>query len=186
MNVQCAQCQIPFEKEAAQIKKTKRNFCSRSCSGKFNSTGIARNPPIERVCKLCSSTFKASKLEGHRSTKYCKQCFVPRPSEGVFRSMTLREYRDIYAKKYQHPSWTNAALRQCNRLWNIELTVLPCRYCGYSKHVELAHVKAIKDFSESTTLEEINAKTNVVQLCRNHHWELDHDLLSIQEIMASP
>jgi hypothetical protein len=33
----CKQCNISFLKKQSQIKKTKNNFCSRSCAGKYNS-----------------------------------------------------------------------------------------------------------------------------------------------------
>ena len=34
----CKTCNISFEKNPNQIKKTKNNFCSKSCAGTYNST----------------------------------------------------------------------------------------------------------------------------------------------------
>lgn len=54
-----------------------------------------------------------------------------------------------------------------------------CKNCGYDKHVEVAHIKAIADFPDNSLISEINAKDNLVYLCPNCHWEFDNNLLSL-------
>ena len=49
-----------------------------------------------------------------------------------------------------------------------------CSRCPYSKHVEVAHIKAIASFSEDTLLSVVNHPDNLVVLCPNCHWELDN------------
>lgn len=49
----------------------------------------------------------------------------------------------------------------------------PVKNVGYSKYVELAHVKAISSFPETATLGEINDPSNIFVLCPNCHRELD-------------
>ena len=49
-----------------------------------------------------------------------------------------------------------------------------CRACGYDKHFEVAHIRAISDFPPETAIAEINSLSNLVALCRNCHWELHH------------
>jgi hypothetical protein len=73
-------------------------------------------------------------------------------------------------------------IRQLNRIWNAELTRKKCQNCNYSKCVELAHIKAIANFSENTLLKEINHKDNILSLCRNCHFELDSGLLLLEDI----
>ncbi|MFZ8310550.1 HNH endonuclease [Staphylococcus aureus] len=51
--------------------------------------------------------------------------------------------------------------------------------CGYAKHYEVCHIKAINQFDSNTRLSEVNDINNLVALCRNCHWELDHGLISI-------
>ena len=58
--------------------------------------------------------------------------------------------------------------------WNKILTGLPCAVCGYDKHVELAHIKAVSEFNVSDKLSDINNERNIIQLCRNCHWEFDN------------
>lgn len=57
-----------------------------------------------------------------------------------------------------------------------------CQVCRYDFHVELCHVIAIASFPLSTTLNEVNSSSNIVVLCRNHHWELDHGALTPDQI----
>ena len=54
-----------------------------------------------------------------------------------------------------------------------------CHICGYDKHVEVAHIKAVSEFEDTATVNEINSVNNLVGLCPNHHWEYDHGLLTI-------
>ena len=54
-----------------------------------------------------------------------------------------------------------------------------CAVCGYDKHVDIAHIKAVSDFSEDTLVSEISKSDNLIALCPNHHWEYDHGLLDI-------
>ena len=54
-----------------------------------------------------------------------------------------------------------------------------CAKCGYSTHVEIAHIKAVSDFENSTTIAEINSIDNLIALCPNHHWEYDHGILKL-------
>jgi len=49
-----------------------------------------------------------------------------------------------------------------------------CHVCGYSKHVEIAHKRAVADFPVTATVGEINNLENLMSLCPNHHWEHDH------------
>ena len=54
-----------------------------------------------------------------------------------------------------------------------------CLICGYSNHVEVAHIKPVSDFDDSATVREINSLSNLIGLCPNHHWEYDNGILKI-------
>lgn len=56
-----------------------------------------------------------------------------------------------------------------------------CAICGYNKHIEIAHVKAVSDFNDNALISEINDITNLVGLCPNHHWEFDNNALSEED-----
>lgn len=54
-----------------------------------------------------------------------------------------------------------------------------CAICGYSNHIEIAHIKAVSEFEDSSLISEINDINNLIALCPNHHWEYDNGLLKI-------
>lgn len=49
-----------------------------------------------------------------------------------------------------------------------------CLACGYTLHVNICHVKDIKDFDDDALMSEINHPDNLISLCPTHHWEFDH------------
>ncbi|MEO1286206.1 MAG: HNH endonuclease [Chloroflexota bacterium] len=59
-----------------------------------------------------------------------------------------------------------------------------CERCGYKKHIEICHIKAIADYPLETPVSEVNDLNNLVGLCPNCHWELDHGELTIEEIRS--
>ena len=52
------------------------------------------------------------------------------------------------------------------------------KFC--SSHVELCHIKAVSSFPPETLLKTVNSKMNVIQLCRNCHWELDNKYFKVK------
>ena len=53
-----------------------------------------------------------------------------------------------------------------------------CVICGYTNHIDIAHIKSVSEFSNNALLTEINNIDNLVALCPNHHWEYDHGLIT--------
>lgn len=149
MIVECLACKVQFDKKICEIKKTKNNFCSRSCAATFNNKGKRKNPPKERTCKTCKVTF----FRNRRSSLLCKDCSVRyKDISNLYKSLTLKEYHEKVSVKGKHKSWANAHIRAFNRSWNKFLTTHPCQRCGYDKHIELAHIRAVTDFPETATL----------------------------------
>lgn len=183
ITLNCKNCNRKFDKLLHLFKRSKNHFCSRSCAAKFNNKGVAHNPPRERICKNCNSIFFTSKtrnLKYHRSIYICPDCKAKEISFFDFiKGKTLGEYHELPSVKGKHFSWINSHIRALNRSWNKALTKKPCHNCEYSRHVELCHIKAISTFPKTATVGEINHKLNVVQLCRNCHWEFDHGLISL-------
>ena len=186
MLVNCKSCSKEFNKHLAEIKATKNNFCSRSCAATFNNKGKQKNPPIQRKCKHCEESFFANKAN-KKSVTLCSSCRNIFDNRTEFlKTVTIGEYQSLPSVKGKHPSWKNSHIRILNRLWNHELSEKPCAKCGYDKHVELCHIKPITQFSPETTIGEVNAPDNNIQLCRNCHWELDNKLIKICDIKSVP
>lgn len=83
-------------------------------------------------------------------------------------------------RQYKGNQW-NGTIRSQNRKWNKNLTLKPCAHCGYTKHVELAHIQAVASFDDTATLGTINHPNNIIQLCPNCHWEFDRGRLSLSD-----
>lgn len=145
-------------------------FCSRSCSASYNNKTKPKRLPIKRVCS-CGKSF-TPKLKSSR--RLCESCQKIRMNSDKYKAMTLKDYHSKLSVRNKHPSWKNSHVRIFNKLWNNNLLRQPCSRCGYTKHVELCHIKAITDFPETATLGEVNSPQNNKVLCPNCHWEFDH------------
>ena len=145
-------------------------FCSRSCSATFTNREAPKRKRIQHIC--------ACGAEMDRRARTCRECSLSSRTE-FSKVKTLKECRDYVSAKGRHPSWAYSHVRAANRAWNKELTDRPCSKCGYSIHVELCHIRAVTDFPETATLGEVNDPRNLVPLCRNCHWELDHGLWAL-------
>jgi len=180
MLVTCHQCQHTFDKKNKEIKRSKRHFCSRSCAATFNNSGKIKNKRVPRVCKSCGDIYFNG--QGHRSV-FCRTCFkTPEERKEEYKNLTLGQYHDMNSVRGKHPSWVNAHVRSFARSWNKKLCQLPCQYCGYSAHIELAHIKPISQFRRNAKLGTINHHKNLLVLCRNHHWEFDNEVITLSDI----
>lgn len=195
--VACKTCNTVFFKQLSEV--TENNFCTRSCAAKFNNRGVQRNKPKKRTCAVCSSEFFLSK--DHQSLTSCSKCF------GNVNSITsIEDYveknklisKDVKKKYLQgltvsdiqnrnsvlgkHKSWSSSHIRNLNRSWNKNLLSIPCQNCGYDKHIELCHIKAVSSFGKDEKLSVVNDPNNILVLCRNCHWEFDNELLLLADI----
>lgn len=142
-------------------------FCSKSCSAIFNNK-IYRKRKITNHCSSCGDLIP-------KRNKFCKKC---RECKTI--NYSLKEIKNLLSVKGKHPSWLFSTIRNFCRTKHKNLTLLPCKICGYDKHVELCHIKAISSFPDSSTVKEINDEKNIIQLCRNCHWEFDNGLINLQ------
>lgn len=142
-------------------KPTKNpKFCSRSCVAKTNNTLFPKKIPKGK-CKNCSTNIITSK-------KYCSNC---RKAVDYLRgNITLQEA--IYVRL--HKSSAFALVRTRARAVMRKFGINKCQNCGYDKHTEVAHKNKISSYPLNTMLSEINNPNNLLVLCRNCHWEFDH------------
>ena len=88
MKVNCDLCKNEFNKLPNQIKKTKGNYCSRSCSAKSNNVKFPKRKP-EGKCLSCNCEIPAG-------IKRCKNC---RAQE---KQQLEKEKYEIIFGKYSH------------------------------------------------------------------------------------
>lgn len=157
------------------IETANPKFCSRSCAAKENNISVAHNKARPRACTRCGVIFTR---EYAYKSNLCPSCFGW-ASKASLSKKTLAEYHSFFSVQGKPPSWKNVHIRSLNRSWNADLTKKQCSNCGYSKHIELCHRRAVANFPENATIGEVNAPENNVVLCPNCHWEFDNGLLVI-------
>jgi hypothetical protein len=157
--ITCTEC----GKETANPK-----FCSSACAARYNNRVYIKRPLTKR-CK----TTGCNALIPSRLT-YCLACQTRRNKEVVRKKpQTIADIQRL--AKYQK----NAVIRNdARRVYRRSGRPLACTVCGYRNHVEVCHIRPIERFSETMLISEVNSLENLICLCPNHHWELDHGLLS--------
>ena len=104
--------------------------------------------------RISPNTLRVSVI----SSKTKSDLFAYRKNWQSARGFIQKDARKIYFYNNQHPK---------------------CAICGYTKHVEVAHIKAVSEFSNETPISTINSITNLIGLCPNHHWEYDNGMLKL-------
>lgn len=154
-------------------RKSQKKFCGNRCAGLFNN----RNPSIkieESRRKLQGSCDKCGKTIS-KTRMFCgKKC------QGI----TALDDWDFVRLGDTKKSETNRSrypyIHALARIKYIRSgSPMQCKICGYDKHVDIAHIRAVKTFNDDTLVSEVNDLNNLMALCKNHHWEFDHDDLDI-------
>lgn len=140
------------------IETKNKKYCSKSCSAKVNNLKPKRAKK-QWHCKDCN-------VEVTHRRQFCDDC-DPRCKGDI----TLDEA--IYKKHHRSSAF---ALVRSRARSVVKHEPAVCEKCGYSKHVEVAHIKAVASFSGDTMLSVINDRSNLMLLCPNCHWEMDHNL----------
>ncbi len=147
-------------------KKTKNpKYCSRSCSAKINSSLFPKRP--KRKCLRCQSLTQSK-------THYCAKCLILNRIE-EYGEKSIKDFTSTYARhKYQ--SIRNHA-HQVAKYHNLKPS--KCSICHYNNKLDLCHIKGISKFDKNTKLNIVNDIKNLIYLCPNHHWDLDHSYLKL-------
>ena len=152
-----------------QKETKKKKFCSRSCSASHTNKTHPRRK-IKRKCKKGDSivrNYRSSLCQKHWDE------YLSNKKEKLMQT-PVGEYRQRVKEKGYHASSIHVNIRRFARSWLKHLTKLPCKKCGYDKHVELCHIKPVASFDDSATIGEINDEKNVIQLCPKCHLEFDN------------
>ena len=108
----------------------------------------------------------------------CKQLQV-QPTLRVLGLVMTRTKGDLFVNRKNWQSARGTIQKEARRLYFDNNAFPKCEICGYTNHVEVAHIKAVSEFSNDISISEINALSNLVGLCPNHHWEYDNGILTL-------
>lgn len=168
----CLTCSAPLLRA-----RTRQKFCSRSCAVSFNNRlprcrELPAPWPAPRPCKRCGQLFVVT---GRRSRRvYCGAgcrtlLLPPTQTKGALFSLA-KSWQSARSTIQQHARSVYFASGRPRR----------CIICSYSNHVDVAHRTSVKSFADTAlVVDDINALSNLEAMCRNHHWEYDHDFFSL-------
>jgi len=150
---------------------TNPKFCNRSCSAKVtNKIPKRKRTSSNYSCASCQRPIKHSR-------KYCPNCLPNNVDWSQVRIIDMQSDR-----KYQR----NSRIRNLSRnLYLRSSKPKHCMACSYSTHFDVCHIKGISEFSPNATVSEVNGLDNLIALCKNHHWEFDNGILSLEEILSN-
>lgn len=149
-----------------KAETTNPKYCTKSCAAKHTNVLYPKRK-TKKTCLDCGSpvsSYRKSRCDLHTEEYKINK----------YKLLTIGQYRNRESVAGKHPSWIHSHIRLFARSWLSHLRKLPCKHCGYDKHVELAHIKSLSSFSNDTLLSVINSEDNVIQLCPNCHWEFDN------------
>ena len=166
----CMECNSTFIRDRRPSKSDRMLFCNNSCSAKYSNRN--RRDNTKYVCPYCPNSKKPA-------SKSCRECSNSRRNRSNnLDNKTLEELKLEYGHAQYH-----AKLRGDSRAtYLFSKKPMSCSICDYDKHVDICHIIDIKNFPMETLVSEVNNINNLVALCRNHHWEFDHNKLSTEDM----
>ena len=136
-------------------------------------------------CETCGVKviYKPTNREGRYSyRKYCEECLVrffkelhkdcPGALKKPIEEFTKRELLNL--KGYTR--YKGFVGKHANKVYKASEKPKVCVVCGYSKSVQVCHIKDIASFDNETLIGIINTINNLTTLCPTHHHEFDKQL----------
>ena len=178
----------------------KGKYCSSSCSAIINNKGIRRHRNgITYIYNLISDEDFISYLENSSNWRevslkfgYRKIISIKTRSKIIEKAKLLglnidftievikdKTKKEIFELSKNWQSARTAIRKDACKVYENSGKEYTCSICGYSNHVEIAHIKSVSSFNDDSILEEINDINNLIALCPNHHWEYDNGILKI-------
>lgn len=143
-------------------------FCGIIILPKNNET--ATNAKRKKFCNHSCSAKYSNKKRGYELN-----------SEKIIKNVTFRIDEDIpisliLGEKASKYSQIRAKARAKMIFYKV---AKECIICGYDKHVEVHHKNPCNSYSNDTLLSIVNSLDNLVYLCPNHHWEVEHKIIKL-------
>lgn len=194
----CQQCNSKIEvrpkDRVNEVKKKK--YCSQKCAAISSNKGVSRNKTKKNVkeivnsdgvlekfmpCLECGTDVKIKKGKNrwNYDRQYCDDCGYVKRFVRTGECRLEEETKESLFKR--RPDWNSARVVITRNARNAFVGERKCFKCGYDKAVEICHIQSVSSFDGSATIGEVNHPTNLVALCRNHHWEFDHGYLKFEE-----
>lgn len=145
-------------------------FCNKSCAASFNNRKSIKRAR-SKVCHYdeCDELILSSR-------KYCKD---HRTNTNGSRVPIGKMTKGELIRMYGYSGAQSRIRRHSRDVFHTLNLPLKCFVCEYPTFVEIAHLRPVSDFGESTIVEAINDTKNLVPLCPNHHKEYDAGIIEL-------
>lgn len=131
-----------------------------------------------RQCIICQNKISSGSRSG-----FCRKCAASNPNRKNIEycpedlKAAKQTKGELFKKRKNWQSARTAIRKHAARVVKSNNILQQCKICGYTKFVEICHIKPVKDFDDSCYIQEINDIENLIILCPNHHTEYDNGLL---------
>lgn len=204
----CLYCKTPilapYGKKLYETKRKK--FCSHSCASRYknieingklnNQIGKIDNFTDEEVIEFFNNSKNISdfsKKLGYKSKIHSNNERINNRLNTLGLSLSdLRGNQEVLKFEtkgslfQRYTQWQTARStiqKNARNVYFLSNKPKQCVCCGYDKHFEVAHIKAVSDFEDDALISEINNEDNLIALCPNHHWEYDNTDFDITQYL---
>lgn len=157
--MKCLNC----EKDTKNAK-----YCSKRCSNSVNNSKFPKRK-LTKICKSCDNLIKSGRA-------YCSVC-----RKNKIELSNKRTIKELIVTNHHRTSAYAKIRDHARNRYNNSLKPKFCVICGYSKALDICHIKPISSFKDTDSIDKVNHINNLIALCKNHHWELDHNLLDKED-----
>ena len=179
-----AAVKLGIELERKRKINPNENF-SHSGSAKFNKLSDEDfKKAIENSIgwkEICENLGYSSIVNKDSKDKILKRCESLNIKVNLIKlpEVLSRTKGELLSDRKNYQSYRSTVRKLAEKIYKENNPECKCAVCGYDKHIEIAHIKAVSDFDDNTIIAEINNINNLIGLCPNHHWEYDNGILDI-------
>lgn len=171
-----------------QLKSVCKQGAAASALAKYQRAK-ERFESLNLSCRLCGKKIPAKTFgEGVswasvQRRKFCSHSCVQKYSwkqPDIRNGKKALHERDFTLEMIRktRKNWVSAVRGNARLVYKLKNNLV-CERCGYDKHINVCHIKALKDCSMKELLKNINSFDNLIGLCPNCHWEFDNGLLEL-------
>lgn len=179
----CKRCgsviEVPNGVKVTLVRK--KVFCNRSCAVGHNNHVCPKRKrtwsdrPLRTFpCHKCGELVTSR--DGRR--KYCDACKTTVRHQSI-EYLDVRTKGELFTRSLNWQSARSSLRAHASKIYLRSEKHKWCAICKYSAHVDIAHIRPVRDFPDGALIGEINDIANLIALCPNHHWEFDHGLLDL-------
>ena len=181
-----AALRLGIELEARRKVNLTENF-SHTGTAKFNKFSDEEFKDIINNSvgwkEICEKLGYNSIVGSDTKSKILDRCNLLKVKITLTRTSSILEKTkgELLLDRKNYQSYRSAIRKLAEKIYKENNSECKCAVCGYDKHIEVAHIKAVSDFDDNNTIAEINDISNLIGLCPNHHWEYDNGILDINK-----